>query len=150
MRKPSRNANTSFVSLWPRMALLGAVATSGCSAAGQNMREWAPATPTLSFENATIDNVAVYLEDHGTQWLLGQVQPGRRTLLRLPADVLARTEWEVTLVAIPLGTRKDGMRGGAVADAIRLDLQPNESLTTTRWMLRGRLLVSASPPRGRR
>jgi hypothetical protein len=114
-----------------------------------NERELLPAAATLSFENSTIEHVAVYLDDRGSQWLLGRVQPGRKAALRLPSGVLSSTGWAFTLVAIPLGTRKDGARGSQVPNAIRSELSPNEMLTSMRWVLRGHYLVGAIPLRGR-
>src|SRR5438445_13584859 len=47
------------------------------------------------FENATIDIVRVYLIDRGSDWLLGRAEPGRVTVLPLPACFAGQAGGEV-------------------------------------------------------
>ena len=128
-------------------ALVLAVAATACSTGRSALIEPLPPNTVVAFENATIDPVSVYVDERGSQWLLGHVEPGRKARLRLPDSVKFA---EVTLVVVPLGTRRDGARSSEVIGAIRSELLPTEYLVTMRWLLRGRQLVGATLPARRR
>ena len=130
------------------LALLIALAAAGCSPNAVQRDELAPRKPALFFENATPDQVRVYLVEGASEWLLGRVEPGRAAYLRLPADVLAKRGAEVSLIAVPIGTpRTAGLSGGA--ERIISTAEPAENLVTMRWTLSGRQLFSL-PPLGER
>ena len=131
------------------LALLITLATAGCGPNAVQRDELAPRQPALFFENATPDQVRVYLVEGATEWLLGRVEPGRATYLRLPADVRAKRSSEVFLIAVPLGGRRTTGLSGST-DLIRSVAEPAENLITMRWTLSGRQLFSLPAlPRGR-
>ena len=130
-------------------ALLLAVTAFACSASKNISMRPNSAPATVAFENATIDPVAVYVAYGGTQWLLGHVEPTYKARLRLPDFVTTKLS-EVVLVAVPLGTRRDGARGDEVADAIRSELEPTQHLFAMQWTLTGHTLAGAMLPAKRR
>ena len=137
----TRRSLTAFRGTRLCLTALLALATSSCVATSGSVLERTNIR-LLAFENATIDEVAVYIDDHGSEWLLGQVQPGRTARLHLPDYVTGHRSEEVTVVVVPLGTRRDGLRGGEITGAIRSEVELSESLATRRWTLRGGRLVS--------
>ena len=59
---------------------------------------------TIRFQNEAREYVHVYLVGQNRQWLLGRVEPGARTALRIPADAIADDTWQMQL-AVVAGSR---------------------------------------------
>ena len=121
---------------------------TACSSAARRV-DASPDGPTLAFENATVDEVAVYLDHAGSRWILGHVEPGRASVLRVPDFAGLRDLSDVRLIVVPLGATRDGARGVDIANAICSEAGPARQILTMRWSLDGHTLVSTAPPSGR-
>jgi hypothetical protein len=130
------------------ISMLLSLAAAACSANGSIPIQPGLATGVV-FENATIDAVAVYVDDGSDEWLLGHVEPGRTVHLRLP-DYFANKLVDVTLVAVPLGARRDNAHGGELTGAVRSELESTEHLLTMYWTLKPGALVASVRPAGRK
>ena len=115
----------------------------GCSIATHNAGS--PATASLTFENATIDPVTVYLDHAGSRLILGHVEPGRQARLRIPEFASLRSRSDVRVVVVPLGADRDGSRAGNTATAVCSELEPAQQVVQMRWLLRGQTIVSVAP-----
>lgn len=124
------------------------VAAEGCSIATHTAD--AEATASLTFENATIDPVTVYLDHAGSRLVLGHVEPGRQARLRIPEFASLRSRADVRVVVVPLGADRDGGRVGNTTAAVCSELEPAQQVVAMRWLLRGQTLVSVAPSRGAR
>lgn len=108
------------------------------------LRGPSPAAAALVFENATVDEVAVYIDHAGSRWILGHVQPGRSSRLRVPDFAKLRNLSDVRLIVVPLGSTRDGPRGIDIANAICSEVGPATQMVTMRWSLTGHTLVSSA------
>ena len=122
---------------------------AACGTHAPQLSELTPSAPTLTFENANVDEVAVYVDQAGIQWLLGHVQPGRSTTLRLPAGFAASRTSDLRLMIVPLGSHRDSARPDQMAETIRSELESADYIVAVRWTLRGHQLISVLPTRGR-
>jgi hypothetical protein len=123
------------------------VAAQGCSIATHTANS--EATASLTFENATIDPVTVYLDHGGSRLMLGHVEPRRQARLRIPAFASLRSRADVRVVVVPLGADRDGSRVGNTASAVCSQFEPAQQVVGMRWVLNGQTLVSVAPSRGR-
>ena len=98
------------------------LAAAGCSIATHTAD--AEAMASLTFENATIDPVTVYLDQAGSRLILGHVEPGRQARLRIPEFASLRNRADVRVVVVPLGADRDGSRAGNTATAVCSELEP--------------------------
>jgi hypothetical protein len=124
------------------------ILAAGCSSATRHT-DSSRDGPTLAFDNATVDEVAVYIDHAGSRWILGHVEPGRASLLRVPDSANLRDLSDVRLIAIPLGATRDGLRGIDIANAICSEFESAKQMLTMRWSLKGHTLVSTVTPSGR-
>ena len=129
---------------------LGTMGTVGCASTGGHSNAAHPSSAMFTFENNTVDQVAVYVDDHQSQWLLGFAEPGRRTHLRLPAYFGSSHHTDVAIMVVPVGTRRDGVLVREMSGTIRSEPILTEELSSMQWVLRSRQLISSVPPRGRR
>jgi hypothetical protein len=95
----------SLVSLAAALTLT--VALGGCAgnATHRALNDPAPvaATPaTIRFQNEARQYVHVYLVGQNREWLLGRVEPGARTALRIPAEAMADS-WQMQLAVVAGG-----------------------------------------------
>ena len=129
--------------------VLGTMGIVGCASTGGHSNAAHPSA-MFTFENSTVDQVAVYLDDQHSQWLLGFAEPGRRTHLRLPAYFGSSHHTDVAIMVVPVGTRRDGVLVREMSGTIRSEPILTEELSSMQWVLRSRQLISSVPPRGRR
>src|SRR5256885_2080399 len=86
------------------MRLTGVVLLLGLAVGARvEGQEVTPNRNVVEFENGGIELVRLYLVDRGSMWLLGRADPGRVTLLTLPAGFTGRQGGQILLVAVPLG-----------------------------------------------
>lgn len=99
--------------------------------AGANAEEAAPLA--IRFDNQEREHVHVYLVGAKREWLLGRVEPGATTMLRIPEEAVAETDELVQLAVIPGGR----MTLQAAQDSrARLSIaQPASRITAQRWRL---------------
>jgi hypothetical protein len=97
---------------------------------------------TLAFENSTTEPVSVFLEERGSQWLVGNVLPGQYADFRLPAGTNLGGR-EFTLVVVPASARRAvPPRSGIVFPGpITVGQLRGEYLTNVRWKLTGNWIV---------
>jgi len=58
---------------------------------------------TIRFQNEARQYVHVYLVGQNREWLLGRVEPGARTTLRIPADAMTDDTWQMQLAVVAGG-----------------------------------------------
>src|SRR5512147_3197071 len=58
---------------------------------------------TIRFQNEARQYVHVYLVGQSRDWLLGRVESGARTDLRVPADAMADATWQMQLAVVAGG-----------------------------------------------
>jgi hypothetical protein len=117
-------APSHFASQAPGLAALPSTATSSEGTAEV-------ARPAIRFDNQGREHVRVYLVDERRQWLLGRVEPGARTTLRIPDAAVADATGPVRLSVLA----GDGLTGRIDGDA-RAATMATESLAmilTQRW-----------------
>ena len=131
-----------------RMAVAVISSTAACSRA-VSLASSSPSDATLVFQNATVDEVAVYIDHDGSRWILGHVEAGRSSRLRVPDFAKMQILSDVRLIVVPLGSTRDGPRGVDLANAICSELGPAKQLVMMRWSLTGHTLVSSASPTGR-
>ena len=130
------------------MRLTGVVLLLGLAVGARvEGQEVTPNRNVVEFENGGIELVRLYLVDRGSMWLLGRADPGRVTLLTLPAGFTGRQGGQILLVAVPLGAPGGReARLGAVLETARAAmesaLEPVENLWRMRWKLAGGQLFS--------
>jgi hypothetical protein len=100
----------------------------------------------LVFENATTDPVAIYLVENGSEWLVGHSQPGRTSMLRLPAVTLDPTGRVFSIKTVPVGTRRFAVRTNGVPPVASSEQFPAAYVSTMRWKLSGTRLVALPIP----
>ena len=87
--------------------------------------------PTVRFDNTGREYVHVYLVGARREWLLGRVEPGARTTLRLPDEALADDAGSLQL-AVVVGERI--VIGAARASRMAITIaQPGTALLEQRW-----------------
>jgi hypothetical protein len=96
----------SLVSLAAALTLT--VALGGCAGnpTHRALNDPAPvaAKPaTIRFQNEARQYVHVYLVGQNREWLLGRVEPGARTTLRIPADAMTDDTWQMQLAVVAGG-----------------------------------------------
>jgi hypothetical protein len=130
--------------------MLVTMAIVGCASTGGHADAAHPSPAMFTFENSTVDQVAVYLDDQHSQWLLGFAEPGRRTRLRLPTYFGPGHHTDVAIMVVPVGTRRDGVLVREMSGTIRSEPILTEELSSMQWVLRSQQLISTVPPRRRR
>src|SRR6476469_9501512 len=120
-----------------------------CATGSGRANETISALAVFDFENSSLDPVAVYLAVQSSQWLLGYVEPRRRTHLRLPDHFIGSNHDDVTVIVVPLGSRRNGVLARDITDAISTESVPTDELSSMRWTLNGRQLMSVVPPKNR-
>jgi len=118
-----------------------------CAAGSGRAHETIPAGAVFDFANSSLDPVAVYLAVQPSQWLLGYVEPGRRAHLRLPVYFAGSNHDDVTVIVVPVGARRTGVLARDITDAICMESVPTGELSSMRWTLHGRRLMSFVPPK---
>jgi hypothetical protein len=104
----------------------------------------------LTLENTSLDQVAVYVDDHHSQWLIGFAEPGRSSHLRLPDYFAPGHHTDVAIMVVPVGARRDGVLVRELSGTITSEPMQTDELSSMRWVLRGQQLFSTVPPRRRR
>ena len=86
---------------------------------------------TVRFDNTGREYVHVYLISQQRQWLLGRVEPGARSSLRIPAEAMSE-DMEWMQIAVVVGER---VSLGATQASRRLItiVQPRTDLFGQRW-----------------
>lgn len=99
---------------------------------------------TLAFENATTEPVSVFLEESGSQWLVGHVMPFQSANLRFPFGVSSLGGREFRLVVVPASARRaiPSRASFRVPGPITGEQLRGEYLASVRWKLTGNWLVS--------
>jgi hypothetical protein len=119
----------------------------GCATRQGHANETVSALAVFDFENSSIDPVAVYLVVQHSQWLLGHVEPRRRARLRLPDYFTGSNHAEVTVVVVPVGSRRNGVLARANPDAICSEEVPIDELSSMRWTFSGWQVTGFMPPK---
>lgn len=103
---------------------------------------------TLAFENSTTEPVSVFLEERGSRWFVGYVQPWARADLRLASVATNLAGREFTLVVVPASARRGGpsRTSPALPGPITAEQLPGDYLTNVQWRLTGRWLVPLPIP----
>jgi hypothetical protein len=133
-----RSVNASIV-------LLLALSALGCATGRGRANERLSAVAVFDFENRSLDPVAVYLGVQPGQWLLGYVEPSRRAHLRLPDYFSGASHADVTVIVVPVGSQRNGGLARDITDAICSELVSTNELSSMRWTLNGRQLMSVVP-----
>lgn len=128
------------------LLILGAL---GCATGRGRANETVSSPAGFDFENSSLDPVAVYLGVQPDQWLLGYVEPRRRAHLRLPAYFTGSNHADVTVIVVPVGAQRNGLLARDITDAICSESVATDDLSSMRWMLTGRTLISFIPPKRR-
>jgi hypothetical protein len=118
-----------------------------CATGSGRANETISAPTTFDFENSSLDAVAIYLAVQPSQWLLGYVEPRRRAHLRLPDYFNATNHGAVTVIVVPVGSQRTGVLARDITDAICAEAVPSEELSSMRWTLDGRRLMSFVAPK---
>jgi hypothetical protein len=86
---------------------------------------------TVRFDNAGRDYVHVYLIGERREWLLGRVEPGARTTLRIPEEAVSEDAGSIQL-AVVVGERVT--LGAKQASRLAITIpQPGAALLGQRW-----------------
>ncbi len=85
----------------------------------------------IRFDNTTRDHLHVYLVGARREWLLGRVEPGARTNLRIPDAAFGANEGPMRL-AVLAGARIN-VRAAAEARAMLTIEQPATEILAQRW-----------------
>ena len=126
--------------------MLGCLA---CATGSGRANETASAFTVFDFENSSLDPVAVYLAVQPSQWLLGYVEPRRRAHLRLPDHFTGSNHDDVTVIVVPVGSQRNGVLARDITNAICMESVPTDELSSMRWTLNGRQLMSFAPSKKR-
>jgi hypothetical protein len=130
------------------IALVLMLSGLACATGSGRANETISALTVLDFENSSLDPVAVYLAAQRSEWLLGYVEPRRRAHLRLP-DHFTGSNYDVTIIVAPVGSQRHGVLARDITDAICMESVPTDELSSMRWTLNGRQLMSFVPPKQR-
>jgi hypothetical protein len=103
-------------------------------------------TPTIAFENVTIDPVTVYVAHGGSRQLLGHVGPRRIAHLRIPGFRSLRNATDLRVIVVPLGTTRNADGTPDLRSAVYSELEPPQHLVSMLWSLSGRTLMSEAIP----
>ena len=136
-----------YVSSHVSSVLLLMLGVFGCGSARRHESESILLTAGFDFENRSIDPVAVYLDVSRSEWLLGHVEPMRRARLRLPDYFTGSNHATVNVIVVPLGSQRTGVLARDNAGAICSEPVPMDELSSMRWKLSDRQLMSFIPPR---
>jgi hypothetical protein len=131
------------------IVLLLVLSALGCATGRARTDERVSSPAAFDFENSSLDPVAVYLGVQPGQWLLGYVEPRRRAHLRLPGYFTGSNHADVTVIVVPIGAQRTGLLARDITDAICSELVSTDDLSSMRWMLTGRKLISYIPPKRR-
>ena len=124
----------SLVSLAAALTLTLAVGGCAGNPTRSALNDPAPAAArpmAIKFDNEARQYVHVYLVSQNQQWLLGRVEPGARTTLRLPVEALADDTWQVQLAV--LAGQRVTMRVASQPGALASIAQPTKLLLAQRW-----------------
>ena len=120
------------------VALAAAVLASACASTAPRLANSIPVAETLlPFDNLGHDYVRVYLVSPRRQWMLGRVEQGQRTALRIPAEALSPDEGWLRLAVVPGGYASQRVLGDPRA-ALGAT-QPIETLLAQKWAYSGGL-----------
>jgi len=100
------------------------------------------------FDNAGIEPVKLYLSEHGSEWFVGYVLPGRTGVLRLPTAIATGAAGRTfTLIAVPSTASRSARGSGWDAGGV-IPSEPFNSdyLAAMRWRVVGRWLVPVPDP----
>jgi len=86
---------------------------------------------TIRFQNEARQYVHVYLVGQNREWLLGRVEPGARTTLRIPADAMSDDSWQMQL-AVVAGDRVTLRVASKVGAQVTIP-QPAGQLLAQKW-----------------
>ena len=86
---------------------------------------------TIRFENDARQHVHVYLVGETRQWLLGRVEPGAKTTLRIPEESLA-PDWMFARLAVITGEGVTLQAARHPRAALTLK-QPAAAILSQRW-----------------
>lgn len=123
----------ALVSLGATLAIsLAACAGTGARPALDATASAEEAAPrAIRFDNQGREHVHVYLVGAKREWLLGRVEPGATTMLRIPEEALGETD-ELVQLAVLAGGRITLQ--AAYDSRTRLSIaQPASRLTAQRW-----------------
>ena len=87
--------------------------------------------PVVRFDNGGRDVVHVYLVGQTREWLLGRVEPGARTALRIPDEAFGEDAGSMRLAVVP-GDRIT-QRAAADPRASTTLAQPAATIVSERW-----------------
>ena len=118
------------------------LALAACAPAPARLTDGAPAPApapvatagaplALRFDNEAHEHVHVYLVGERREWLLGRVEAGARTTLRIPAAALAENPGFVRL-AVLAGARLTQQSVAEARTAVTI-AQPASALASQRW-----------------
>lgn len=137
----------------PILTTAVAVLLAGCSASGAMRARSADLTATaakappsleLRFDNEARERVHVYLLGVQREWLLGRVEPGAVTTLRIPEAAVGREPGMLRLAV--LVEERVTLRAEQNPRAVTTLAQPLNDILTHRWRYQPGHLT----PRGRR
>ena len=131
------------------IVLLLILSALGCATGRGRANQRASALSVFDFENNSLDPVAVYLGVQRSQWLLGYVEPRRRAHLRLPDYFAGSNHADVTVIVVPVGSQRNGVLARDITNAICSESVSTNELSSMRWTLSGRQLMSFVPPKQR-
>jgi len=130
MPTPRLGSLVSLASALSVSLLLGGCATVGSHPTGAGVGVEL-SQPVVRFDNGGRDHVHVYLLGQKREWLLGRVEPGARTTLRIPEDALSEDAGSMRLVVIPGGVVTQ--RAAADPRASITLAQPTTEILEQRW-----------------
>jgi hypothetical protein len=146
--------HTRFATLTMSLGLLvgglSTVSVTACTSATGQRGASSSGTPTLTFENVTIDPVAVYIDDGNSRRVVGHVEPRRRARLRIPGFSRLTGTTNLRVVAVPLGTTRNTDGAPDPDEAVSSEFEPAQHVVSMLWSLSGRTLVAMEIPQGGR
>ena len=124
----------SLVSVAAALAI--STSLSACASAPSHFASEATATadgnpPSIRFTNSGREYVHVYLVGAKREWMLGRVEPGARSTLRIPEEVMTEDAGSMQL-AVVVGDRVS--LGATRASRMAITIaQPGAALLEQRW-----------------
>ena len=131
MTTPRIRPLVSLVAALSITLTLGACASASPRLATDGVMTATDAPRSIRFDNTGREYVHVYLVSEQREWLLGRVEPGARSSLRLPADALSENVGWMQL-AVVVGERVNLGAKRATRSIITI-VQPGSDLFGQRW-----------------
>jgi hypothetical protein len=121
----------TFVSVIGAISISLTVAACSQATAGGRASRRGDVSPAIRFENDARQHVHVYLIGEKREWMLGRVEAGAISLLRIPEESLTGDPTFVRLVVIP----GEGITLQAARHALatRTLAQPTMEILSQRW-----------------